>query len=303
MSNAFPIPLNALRAIEIVARLGALAPAAEELGVTIGAVSQHLRRAEVRLGMELFERTPNGLRPSPVLKAALPQLSSGFSALQDGLASLKGTDEGILNLTVGSVFASRWLIWRINKFTALHPDIEVRLNVTGTILDMSRPDIDCGIRYGHGEWPRVVSSLIGGTAYRPVCAPPVAQHLKKPDDLAGVPVIQDRTSMLSWDAWRTQIGMDPAITLAGPVYSDASLAFDAAISEQGVLLAADMMSADAVSDGRLVRPFDQVVEGPQAYWLVSARGRRESRKVKAFRTWLEQEVPASVGGYVGQSKA
>jgi DNA-binding transcriptional LysR family regulator len=69
------------------------------------------------------------------------------------------------------------------------------------------------------------------------------------------------------------------------------------------LLAADMMSADAVSDGRLVRPFDQVVEGPQAYWLVSARGRRESRKVKAFRTWLEQEVPASVGGYVSQSKA
>ncbi|WP_332686941.1 LysR substrate-binding domain-containing protein [Devosia sp.] len=302
MANPFPIPLNALRAIEIVARRGALAPAAEELGVTIGAVSQHLRRAEERLGMELFERTPAGLRPLPALKAALPQLTSGFSALQDGLASLKGSDEGVLNLTVGSVFASRWLIWRINKFTLLHRDIEVRLNVTATMLDLSRPDVDCGIRYGHGKWPGVQAELVGGTEYQPVCAPPVAKRLARPADLAQVPVIQDVTTMLSWDAWRAEVGLDPAIKLTGPIYSDASLAFDAAISEQGVLMAADMMSADAVSDGRLVRPFAHSVEGPQGYWLVTAQGRRESRKLRAFREWLRVEVPASVRGYVYQSQ-
>ncbi|MHA6689539.1 LysR substrate-binding domain-containing protein [Devosia sp. A449] len=300
MANPFPVPLNALRAIEIVARRGALAPAAEELGVTIGAVSQHLRRAEERLGMELFERTPAGLRPLPVLKAALPQLTAGFAALQDGLAGLKGSDEGVLNLTVGSVFASRWLIWRITKFTALNPDIEVRLNVTSSMLDLSRPDVDCGVRFGHGQWPGVNAELVGGRAYQPVCAPVVAKQLKHPADLANVPVIQDQTTMLSWDAWRSELGLDPTIRLTGPLYSDASLAFDAAIAEQGVLMAADMMSADAVSDGRLVRPFEHSVEGPQGYWLVTGKGRRESRKVRAFRAWLEHEVPASVHGYLGQ---
>lgn len=300
MASPFPIPLNALRAIEIVARRGALAPAAEELGVTIGAVSQHLRRAEERLGMELFERTPAGLRPTPALKAALPQLTAGFAALQDGLGSLRGSDESVLNLTVGSVFASRWLIWRINKFTALNRDIEVRLNVTAAMLDLSRPDVDCGIRYGHGQWPGVNAELVGGTAYQPVCAPVVAERLKTPDDLAHVPVIQDETTMLSWDAWRAEVGLDPGIKLSGPVYSDASLAFDASISEQGVLMAADMMSADAVSDGRLVRPFEHSVDGPQGYFLVVAKGRRESRKLRAFREWLRVEVPASVRGYVHQ---
>ena len=73
MANPFPIPLNALRAIEIVARRGALAAAAEELGVTIGAVSQHVRRAEERLGLDLFERSPHGLVPTPALRSALPQ--------------------------------------------------------------------------------------------------------------------------------------------------------------------------------------------------------------------------------------
>ena len=70
--DRFPIPLNALRAIEIVARTGALKPAADELGVTIGAVSQHIRRAEMRLGLELFERTAQGLRPLPQLDAVRP---------------------------------------------------------------------------------------------------------------------------------------------------------------------------------------------------------------------------------------
>jgi len=302
MVNPFPVPLNALRAIEIVARRGALAPAAEELGVTVGAVSQHLRRAEERLGMDLFERTPAGLRPTPALKAVLPQLTAGFAALQDGLTSLKGSDEGILNLTVGSVFASRWLIWRINKFTTLHRDIEVRLNVTAQTLDLSRPDIDCGIRYGTGNWPGVAAELVGGSAYQPVCAPPVAKRLRHPSDLADVPVIQDQTTMLSWDAWCDEVGLSRSTRLAGPTYSDASLAFDAAISEQGVLLAADMMSADAVSDGRLVRPFNHAVEGPLGYWLVVAKGRRESRKLRAFREWLRLEVPASAQGYVHQSR-
>ena len=302
MANPFPIPLNAVRAIEIVARRGALAPAAEELGVTVGAVSQHLRRAEERLGMELFERTSHGLVPLPALRQALPQLTAGFSALQDGLASLRRSDEGVLNLTVGSVFASRWLIWRINKFTTLYPEVEVRLTVTGAMLDLSRADVDCGLRYGGGVWPGVTATPVGGAAFQPVCAPSVAARLTTPDDLAKVPVIQDETSMLSWDLWRGAAGVDPGLRLAGPLYSDPSLAFDAAISEQGVLLAADMMTADPVSDGRLVRPFARSVEGPLCYWLATAQGRREPRKTRLFREWLAREVPASVLGYVHQSR-
>lgn len=301
MANPFPIPLNALRAIEIVARRGALAPAAEELGVTIGAVSQHLRRAEDRLGMELFARTPQGIKPLPALMQVLPQLTGGFTQLQDGLASLTGAHEGVLNVTVGSVFASRWLIWRVNKFSALYPGLEVRLTVTGAMLDLSRPDIDCGVRYGDGAWPGVDVSLIGGQEYQPVCSPLIRDRVKSPADLADVPVIADQTSMLDWPAWLTKAGLNPAMPLTGPVYSDASLAFDAAISGQGILLAADMMTADAVSDGRLIRPFDLPVTGKRGYFLATAKGRREPKKLGFFRDWLAAEVPASVLGYVHQN--
>lgn len=301
MSKAFPIPLNALRAIEIVARRGALAPAAEELGVTIGAVSQHLRRAEERLGMELFARTPSGLKPLPALVQVLPQLTGGFTQLQDGLAGLTGTNDQVLNVTVGSVFASRWLIWRVNKFSALHQGLELRLTVTGAMLDLSRPDIDCGIRYGDGDWAGVTASLIGGQDFQPVCSPLFVDRLRAPADVVGLPVIVDETSMLDWPTWLDAAGLDRNAVLNGPVYSDASLAFDAAISGQGILLAADMMTADAVSDGRLGRPFNLPVRRRHGYFLALAEGRREPKKVKLFREWLAQEVPDSVGGYVAQA--
>ncbi|SFV38867.1 LysR family transcriptional regulator, regulator of gene expression of beta-lactamase [Devosia crocina] len=300
MSSAFPIPLNALRAIEIVARAGALAPAAEELGVTVGAVSQHLRRAEERLGMALFTRTPQGLRPVPELVEILPQLSAGFTALRDGLASLTGAQEGVLNVTVGSVFASRWLIWRVKKFEQQHPGLDLRLTVTGTMLDLTRPDLDCAIRFGDGAWPGVSASLIGGQAFQPVCAPEFAARHADLTDLGKVPVIIDQTSMLDWPLWLAAHGRDPGQKLAGPVLSDASLAFDAAMSGQGLLLAADMMSADAVCDGRLVRPFDSPVLGSRGYYLATARGRRETRKLKLFRDWLAGEVPDSAQGYLNQ---
>lgn len=301
MASAFPIPLNAVRAIEIVARRGALAPAAEELGVTPGAVSQHLRRAEERLGLELFERTPQGLKPTAALRQILPQLTSGFTALADAVASLKPGNEKVLTLTVGSVFASRWLIWRIAKFNKLFPEIEVRLVVTGTMIDLSHSDIDVGIRFGRGKWPGVMAELVGGSSYGPVAAPELAARLDTPADLAKVPVINDTSSMLPWNDWFTAVGTAPP-PLSGPTLDDPALAFDAAISGQGVLMTVHMMSADAVSDGRLVRPFDVTVESELGYWLIVAEGRREPRKVRLFREWLRAEVPDSAEGYVAQVK-
>lgn len=289
MASLFPVPLNALRAIEIVARTGALAPAAEELGVTVGAVSQHIRRAEERLGVMLFDRTPAGLRALPALGEALPQLQAGFAALAEAGRLLRGDAECILTVTVGNVFASRWLVWRLARFTALHPQIELRLSTTGKLVDLAHSDIDCAIRYGAGLWPGVRAEALGAARVSPVAAPGLAVRLRAPEDLAGVPVIRDQSSMLSWADWFADAGA-PLPDLNGPTYTDPALAFDAAIAGQGVLLAVDLMAEDAVRDGRLVRPFGTSTTSRYDYYLASADGRRDSRKLKAFRDWLRAEI-------------
>lgn len=295
MAIPFPIPLNAIRAIEIVARRGALAPAAEELGVTPGAVSQHLRRAEERLGIELFERTPQGLRPRPALARILPQLSAGFSTLADAVGALRPANEQVLTLTVGAVFASRWLIWRMARFTAAHPEIELRLVVTASMIDFQHSDIDCGIRFGRGPWSGVLAERIGGQHFQPVATPELAARLRSPSDFAQVPVIQDTSTMLPWSEWFAAVGA-PMVELSGPSLNDPALAFDAAISGQGVLLTVDMMAADAVREGRLTWPFKRSAQTDLGYWLVRPEGRRLPAKVRFFRDWLLAEAAGVIDG-------
>ncbi|MBN9058724.1 MAG: LysR family transcriptional regulator, partial [Rhizobiales bacterium] len=125
MTEAFKVPLNALRAIEFVARSGNLAAAAAELGVTPGAISQHIKRAEARLGVHLFERTPRGLVSTPALDAALPALQAGFRSIAEALALIDADQRGMLTITTAPTFAARWLVQRLGRFTRDHPDIEI----------------------------------------------------------------------------------------------------------------------------------------------------------------------------------
>ena len=285
----FPIPLNALRAIEIVARTGALKPAADELGVTIGAVSQHIRRAEARLGLELFVRGPRGLVPTPELAAMRGQLTQGFTTLLDATQALTRSSDNVLTVTMGSVFASRWLIRRLPLFSAAHPGIEFRLVATARTVDLMRTDIDCAIRFGEGRWPDVAVTPLHCRAFRPVAAPAVAAGLRQPGDLGDAPVIEDTATMLSWSRWFEATGVAMP-KLSGPRHSDPSLAFNAAIAGQGVLLAIDRMSADAVEAGQLVRPFDVTVETMFDYWFITSTLRRVPRKVTMFRDWVLNEL-------------
>ena len=288
------VPLNALRAIEAVARLGALEPAASELGVTIGAVSQHLRRAEARLGTALFERTSRGLRPTAALAAQMPTLRRGFEALETAAKALDVHSDDALTLTVGNVFASRWLVARLGRFTSAHPELEFRIVATGKIIDLTRSDIDCGIRYGTGDWPGIRAQLVGGySVVMPVAAPALARQLREPTDLTKVPVILDQSTMLSWESWFAAAGVSPMPALSGrPTYSDPALAFDAAIAGQGVLLAVEMMAGDALADGRLVAPFGVKWQSRLGYWFVTSADRHVPPKVRRFKAWLDAEAAA-----------
>ncbi|MCD7058754.1 LysR substrate-binding domain-containing protein [Pelagibacterium xiamenense] len=289
MNDNLPIPLNALRAIEAVARLGGLGPAAEALGVTPGAVSQHIRRAEERAGVVLFERTAHGLVPGAALAAILPELKSGFDALKSASARLVADEGHVLNVTLGNVSASRWLVWRLSEFHAVHPDIEVRLYPTEALVDLSRPDVDCGIRFGKGTWPDVDATLLARARVFPVCAPALAEKLKTPADLARVPVIRDRMTMLSWDEWLAAAGV-PEIALEGPVYLDPALSFYAATAGQGVLLAVDIMVDYALAHSELVRPFAQSVVSEHGYWFATEKGKPLPSRTRKFRAWLLDEM-------------
>lgn len=287
--------LSGLRAVEAVGRLGSLRAAAEELGVTVGAVSQQVQKTEQQLGRVLFERRPRGLVLLPQGRAIVDHLTRGMAELSTAVAMATRRPEDTLTVSVAPVFAAKWLVWRLRKFNALHPDIRVRVEASDALVDPEVADIDACIRVGPGNWPGVRASRLLDQKVFPVCSPLLARRIRKPADIGKLPIIRDQHERrINWDQWLKPNGLDASILKDGPTYSDGSLCLDAAIAGQGMFLAWETLACDALRMGRLVAPFPDRYATDFSYWYITGRNTSRSRAVRAFEAWLEEELRASM---------
>ncbi|HET8728334.1 MAG TPA: LysR substrate-binding domain-containing protein [Alphaproteobacteria bacterium] len=290
MQNLSRFHLNGLRAVEAAGRLGSLRAAAGEIGVTVGAVSQQILKTEEQIGRALFERLPRGLKPTPLGQEVLKYLSAGFSDLSAAIALAERRRNDVLTISVAPVFASKWLVWRLHRFNARHPDIRVRIDAQVALVDPNISDVDVCIRVGWGDWPGVSAERLIDQRVFPVCSPAIAERLRRPADLANVPIIREPGPMFGWDAWLGPNGLDESILGDGPVFSDAALCLDAAVAGQGVFLAWETLACDAMEFGRLTAPFPGRYSSGISYWFVTARAGPQARAVRAFREWLKGEL-------------
>jgi DNA-binding transcriptional LysR family regulator len=290
MQNLNRIHLNGLRALEAAGRLGSLRGAAEELGVSLGAVSQQVIKAEAQLGRQVFERTNRGLKPTEFGARFLDRLTAGFRILDEAVASSRRHAGDILTISVAPVLASKWLVPRLSAWSRLNPGIQLRLDASVALVDPDTSDVDIAIRVGDGNWPGVNKEFLLDQEIFPVCAPDMAAQLREPADLLKVPIVSDANSSLSWDTWLAPFELKEAQLRPGNSFTDASLALDAAIAGQGVMLAWQTLAEYALSVGTLAAPFPQRARTGQAYWLVTSATRREDRNIRGFKDWMKAEI-------------
>lgn len=290
MRNLNVLHLNGLKALEAVARLGSLSAAAEELGVSPGAISQQVARTEVQLGRALFERTPKGLVPYPEAIASLSRLTEGFLFLSSAVEDMRGRDEKVLTISVAPILASRWLVHRLPSFSALYPDIRLRIDANDRYVPLSGGDVDCALRVGRGGWKDADVEWLEDEMVFPVCAPALAAEIHEPADLLKLPVIIDGPSAFGWDVWLKPAGLEGAEMNIGHTFSDASLCLDAAIGGQGIFLPWRSLASFALQHGQLVAPFDLHAHTGRATYFVTPKGRRMNKSVRAFRDWVRAEL-------------
>ncbi len=295
MKNLNAVHLNGLRAVEAVGRLGTLRAAADELNVTVGAVSQQVQKAELQLGRILFERSRKGLTPTAQGADILAHLTRGLFELSTAVSIARQTAENTLTVSVAPVFAGKWLVWRLQEFNAAHPGIRIRVDATVERADPNTSDVDICIRIGRGPWPNVRADKLIDHRVFPVCSPEMANRLRTVDDLARVPIIRDPHAMFGWNVWLDPNGLNEDILDEGPVFSDASLCLDAAVAGQGVFLAWETLACDGLAAGRLVEPFPGRYPTGNSYWFITAHNTRPTANTRAFERWLRHELAESIG--------
>lgn len=290
MKELNAIHLNGLRAVEAAGRLGSLASAADELGVTAGAVSQQIAKTEAQLGRMLFERTARGLVATDFGRLFLARLSNAFGELADAVSSARRRDESVLTISVAPVFAARWLVYRLNRFAERHPDVRLRIDATTTLVNLDTSDVDVGIRVGTGNWPGVHAELLLEQEIFPVCSPSMAASLRVPADILKLPAVIDGHSMFTWEVWFKEAGLSGSEMTVRHTFNEASLVLDAAIAGQGVMLAWQTLAGFAVTEGSLVAPFGIRAKTGFGHYFVRSPTRRESKAAAAFKRWVRDEV-------------
>src|SRR5271166_4568951 len=180
-------PLNALRAFEAVARRLSFARAAEELRVTKAAVAQQVRLLEQEIGAPLVERSGRGLALTESGAAGAPGLAEGFSTLARAARAMReAKGRRFLVINASASFAATWLVGRIGRFKALHPEIDVLLDANPIQDSLESSTTDALVRWGAGDFPGLATTLLFKEDVFPVCAPGLVDGenpLSSPEDL------------------------------------------------------------------------------------------------------------------------
>ncbi|MGN8548261.1 LysR substrate-binding domain-containing protein [Bradyrhizobium sp. 13971] len=194
MESRLP-PLNALKAFESAARHLSVKLAAEELCVTPGAVSQMLKTLEADLGVKLFERVPRGIDLTDAGRDYLPSIRNAFRQIADASRRVAASvDVGTLTVSVTPFFASAWLVPRMASFQSAHPEIDLQVVTSNTVVDFSRSGVDVAVRHGLGRYPGLRSDRVVTVEMVAVASPSLVARLGRPASpgaLASWPQVHD----------------------------------------------------------------------------------------------------------------
>ena len=294
--------LNALRAFEAAGRHLSFSKAAEELHVTPAAVGHQVKALENDLGAVLFDRLNRALQLTPAGQSLLPGLSEVFYRVTEVVETFRRRDANRpLTVSMPPSFGATWLMPRLERFRVRHPDIDIRLDADNRIVDLVHDDVDIGLRYGLGDYPGMrVDSLLSEEVF-PVCSPRLLEGphpLRTLDDLRWHTLVhvdgyvQD-DYWPDWTMWLQSAGIGDMEVRRGLRFSHTSLALQAAMAGQGVVLGSRVLAGNDLTAGRLVRPFAHGARMSFAYYMVCPEALADEPRIAAFREWIIDEAAAA----------
>jgi len=292
VSAALP-PLAAIRAFEAAARHMSFTRAAAELGMTQAAVSYQIKLLEERLGAPLFLRKARSIELTEAGERLAPRTSEAFDLLREAYGRFVEGEQTTLTINTMHTFAAQWLAPRLGTFQLIHPDVAVRLETTQRLVDFAAEEVDVVVRSGHGKWPGLVAHRLLKVRFAPMLSPALAASIggvREPADILKLPLLDPKDPW--WVTWLNANGLplDILETQTSPSLNMQALDAAAAMEGHGVTLLTPAYFRRELADGRLIQPFEMVIDEGQSYWLAYPEARRNVPKIKAFREWIVAEA-------------
>ena len=286
-------PIQCLLTFEAVARLRSASRAADELCVTVSAVSHRIRQLEANLGVRLFSRGDFTLTAEGA--AYLQHVSTALSALQQMPGERASAGARRLRVAVTPSFCRQFVMPKLELFRRSFPDVELTLQVSIPLRDVTAEQADLEIRYGLGAYGDVEHRLILRDEVTPACSPAFLDEFGPFDgfehlaECAAVPLV--RSPLEPWASWYAHCGLSLPEPTVGAQFNDLGLAYDAAASGFGVALVRHKLGAAWFDSGRLLALSNRPVVSPFGHYVCWAPGALERWECAAFVDWLQGVLP------------
>ncbi len=286
-------PIQCLLTFEAVARLRNAGRAADELCVTVSAVSHRIRQLESHLGVKLFGRSDFTLTADGA--AYLPHVRAGLASFAQMPAGMVGSGSQRLRVAVTPTFCRQFVMPRLELFRNAYPDIELILQVSIPLLDVTAEEADLEVRYGAGGYTDLDHQPILSDQVTPACSPRYLNDFGPFDgfdseaEIASARLI--RSPLEPWSTWFDSLGLVRPEPTIGAQFNDIGLTYDAAANGFGVALLRLKMGAAWLDSGRLVRLSKRSVPSPYRHFLCWQAGALERWECAAFADWLRQTLP------------
>lgn len=299
-------PLNALRAFEAAVRLGSFSRAAEELGVTHGAISRHIQTLEGFLGAKLFQPAGRGRVPTPRAATYFADVHAALDRLAGATERMREpTAMRVLRVFTLATFAMRWLIPRLSAFQMAHPQIEVRLSTSTNPAEQVDGDFDVVIRRHQMHKPGFACQQFLIERNLPVAAPSLLERhpIAAPRDLLTAPLLHADSKPFAWIEWFQAAGIGRSRVPVPKVrFENYYFTLEAAVRGHGFAVGSLPLIEDELAAGRLVAPLSGPIALSDGYHVLYPANRTKG-SVMQFVQWLlaqgaAEEEKAVAAGYI-----
>jgi DNA-binding transcriptional LysR family regulator len=281
--------LRALYIFEAAARHLNLVRAADELGLTQGALSRQIRLLEDHIGVPLFVRLPRGLAFTEAGDILRNHCQLAFRELQEGIGTISGARRRqSLVVAVARSYATRILSHRVASFVNLYPWIDLVLDGHRHLVDLAQNEADVAIRVGDGRWSDVVGERIEDDPLFPVASPELINRVGTRDLerlVAEVPLLH-YIERPYWETWCRGAGIAIPRKRRNVRFSESIMTLEAAEAGQGIAVARRSLVREALEGGRLIRLSDFDVSDGIGYFFCSTPAGLRKETVRRFREWV-----------------
>jgi DNA-binding transcriptional LysR family regulator len=279
-----------------VARHESFSSAADELEIGQSAISHAIRQLERWFGCALFDRDHRGIRLTAEGRILADGVGAGLARVHQAVRDVQYLHDHlteVVTISVSTATASNWLIPRLARFKADHPEIDVRCVTTDSDRNFDTGSVDLFIPVGRARWPGCQRWALTDETVYPVCSPEYAASVGPmpwtSDQLMGADLLalQERhRSRMRWSEWLAAAGSGVLGGGGQGITNDYSVLLHAAMEGQGVALGWHHLVSDLVAQGRLVRPMAEAVTTDEPLWLNAPPGRSLDSATELLRDWL-----------------